>query len=164
MTNQNDATPRDGEFRHRTSLEVRFRDLDAFAHVNNAVFSTYVELARIRYLLDVLRPDRPFERMSLILARLAIDFRSPIQFGEQVVIETRVTDIGRSSFGMAHRMTAAGRLAAELETVLVAYDYTTSRPMPVPDAWRERLAAHEGRSLDRPATDATRAVAAGSQT
>lgn len=163
MTNQNDASPRD-EFRHRTSLEVRFRDLDAFGHVNNAVFSTYTELARIRYLLDVLQPDRPFERMPLILARLAIDFRSPIQFGEEVVIDTRVTDIGRSSFGMAHRMTAAGRLAAELETVLVAYDYQTARPMPVPDAWRRRIVAHEGRPLDRTMTDAARPLAAGSPT
>lgn len=163
MTNQSDASPRDGEFRHRTSCEVRFRDLDAFGHVNNAVFSTYVELARIRYLLDVLQPERPFERMPLILAHLAIDFRSPIQFGEAVVIETRVTEVGRSSFAMRHRMTADGRLAAELETVLVAYDYATARPMPVPDAWRERLAAHEGRSLDRQRTDA-RPVPAGSPT
>ena len=163
MTNQSDASPRDGEFRHRTSCEVRFRDLDAFGHVNNAVFSTYVELARIRYLLDVLQPERPFERMPLILAHLAIDFRSPIQFGEDVVIETRVTEVGRSSFAMRHRMTADGRLAAELETVLVAYDYATARPMPVPDAWRERLAAHEGRSLDRQRTDA-RPVPAGSPT
>jgi acyl-CoA thioester hydrolase len=163
VTNQSDASPRDREFRHRTSCEVRFRDLDAFGHVNNAVFSTYVELARIRYLLDVLQPERPFERMPLILAHLAIDFRSPIQFGEEVAIETRVTEVGRSSFGMRHRMTADGRLAAELDTVLVAYDYATARPMPVPDAWRERLAAHEGRSLERQRTDA-RPVPAGSPT
>jgi acyl-CoA thioester hydrolase len=163
VTNQSDASPRDGEFRHRTSCEVRFRDLDAFGHVNNAVFSTYAELARIRYLLDVLQPDRPFERMPLILAHLAIDFRSPIQLGEAVVVETQVTDVGRSSFGMRHRVTADRRLVAELDTVLVTYDYGAGRSMPVPDAWRQRMAAHEGRALDRQPADA-RPVPAGSPT
>ena len=150
MTTQSDATTHPVEFRHRTTLQVRFRDTDAFGHVNNAVFSSYVELARIRYLLDALQPDRGFDRMPLILARAEIDFRSPIQFEEEVVVETRVDHIGRSSFAMSHRMRAGteGRLVGEVATVLVAYDYGAARPMPVPDEWRRRLAAYEGRALD----------------
>ncbi len=76
------------EFRHRTPLQVRFRDTDAFGHVNNAVFFSYIELARIRYLLDVIQPAEPFERMPLILARVELDFRSPIMFGEDVEVAT----------------------------------------------------------------------------
>lgn len=143
------------QFRHRTTLQVRFRDIDAFGHVNNAVFFSYVELARIRYLLEVLQPDQPFDRLPLILARVELDYRSPIQFGEEVVVETRVERIGRTSFAMSHRMTASpeGRLVGDVQTVLVTYDYETARPIPVPDAWRARLASHEGRSLE---TDAPR--------
>ena len=150
MTNQSDATTRPVEFRHRTTIQVRFRDTDAFGHVNNAVFSSYVELARIRYLLDALQPEGGFDRMPLILARAEIDFRSPIQFEEEVVVETRVDAIGRTSFAMSHRMHAGpeGRLVGEVATVLVAYDYAAARPMPVPDGWRRQLAAYEGRSLD----------------
>ena len=146
------------DFRHRTSVQVRFRDTDAFGHVNNAVFFSYVELARIRYFLDVLQPEQPFERMPLILARVEMDYRSPIMFGEEVEIDTRVDRIGRSSIGMSHRLTARpeGRLVGESQTVLVTYDYAVARPMPVPDAWRERMSEHEGRPLG---TDA--AVAAG---
>ena len=100
------------DYRHRTTLQVRFRDIDAFGHVNNAVFFSYVELARIRYLLDVLQPDEPFDRLPLILARVELDYRSPIAFGEEVAVETRVDRIGRTSFGMSHRMTGdAGRQA-----------------------------------------------------
>ena len=91
---------------HRTTLEVRFRDIDAFGHVNNAVFFSYVEQARIRYLLDVLQPDTTFDRMPLILAHVTLDYRSPIAFGERVVVETRIDRIGRSSIEMSHRMTA----------------------------------------------------------
>ena len=146
------------ELRHRTPLQVRFADTDAFGHVNNAVFFSYLELARIRYFLDVLQPGEPFERMPLILARVELDFRSPIMFGEEVEVETRVDRIGRSSIAMSHRMTAGAerRLVGEAESVLVTYDYEVARPMPVPDEWRAKFAAHEGRSLEGQA-----AVAAG---
>ncbi|MGH2446254.1 MAG: acyl-CoA thioesterase [Candidatus Limnocylindria bacterium] len=147
-------------YRHRTSLQVRFRDIDAFGHVNNAVFFSYVELARIRYLLDVLQPAEPFDRLPLILARVELDYRSPITFEDDVLVETRIDRIGRSSFEMSHRMTAEadGRLLADVHTVLVTYDYATAGSMPVPDDWRQRMATYEGRNLEtdapRPATAA----------
>lgn len=146
-------------YRHRTTLQVRFRDTDAFGHVNNAVFASYSELARVRYLIDVLEPAEPFNETPLILARIAIDFRSPIEFGEEVVVETRVDRIGTTSFDMSHRMVAGpeGRLVADIDTVLVTYDYANRRPMPVPDDWRERMVAFEGRAFT---TDAPRAPAA----
>jgi acyl-CoA thioester hydrolase len=144
-------------FRHRTMLQVRFRDIDAFGHVNNAVFFSYVELARIQYLLEVLEPDQPFDRLPLILARVELDYRSPITFGEEVVVDTRVDRIGRTSIGMSHRMTATpgGRLVGDVQSVLVTYDYAAARPMPVPDDWRRRIGQHEGRSFD---ADAPRTV------
>ena len=145
--------------RHRTTLQVRFRDIDAFKHVNNAVFFSYVEQARIRYLLDVLEPDRPFDRLPLILARVELDYRSPITFGEEV--ETCVDRIGRSSIAMTHRMLARpeGRLAGDVHTVLVTYDYETARPVPVPDEWRRKIGHHERRTFE---TDAPRDAAAAS--
>ena len=148
------------DFRHRTTLQVRFRDIDAFAHVNNAVFFSYVEQARIRYLLDVLQPGVDFDRLPLILARVELDYRSPIAFGEDVTVETRVDRVGRSSIGMSHRMTAGtdGRVVGDVRTVLVTYDYGVARPMLVPDDWRRRIGQHEGRSFEahasRPATTA----------
>ena len=150
-------------FRHRTTLQVRFADTDAFGHVNNAVFATYAELARIRYLLDVLRAGATFDELPLILARLAIDFRSPILFDQEVVVASRVERIGRSSFTMRHEMTAGpdGRVVAEVDSVLVTYDYANTRPMPVPDAWRARFGEHEGRSFELdPDTPRSHAAAA----
>jgi acyl-CoA thioester hydrolase len=151
------------EYRHRTSVQVRFRDIDAFGHVNNAVFFTYVELARIRYLLDVIKPPTRFDRLPLILARVELDFRSPIEFGEEVTVETRVERIGRTSFAMRHRMTAGpdGRLAGDVHTVLVAYDYGTARPIPVPDEWRAKIGQHEGRTCETAASQPAAAAPQG---
>ena len=134
---------------------MRFRDIDAFGHVNNAAFVTYLEQARIRYLIDVLEVEM-VQRLPLILASLKVDFRAPILFGHTVEIGTRVDWIGNTSFSMSHRMTAGPgaaateRLVAEAETVLVAYDYGTERPIRVPDEWRLAFARHEGRDLERP--------------
>ena len=144
------------EFRHRTRLDVRFRDVDAFGHVNNAVFLSYIEQARIRYLAESL--ELPISLtdardLPLILARTEIDYRAPIFFGESVEVGTRVDWIGRSSFSMSHHLSAGpdSHPVAEVATILVCYDYTAAGPMPVPDEWRTRLVAAEGRPLDRSA-------------
>jgi acyl-CoA thioester hydrolase len=143
------------DFRHRTRVEVRFRDIDAFGHVNNAVVSSYVELARVRYLVDVLQVE-PIGVMPLILAHIAIDYHAPILFEDTVEVGSRVDWLGTTSIGMSHALTAVGdgRELASSSSVLVTYDYEQSRPMPVPDGWRQALAAHEGRSLERPAVPA----------
>jgi len=138
------------DFRHRTRVDVRFRDIDAFGHVNNAVVSSYVELARIRYLVDVLRVE-PIGVMPLILAHISIDYRSPILFEDVVEVGSRVDWLGTTSIGMSHELTAAadGRELAQSSSVLVTYDYEQGRPMPVPDDWRQALMTYEGHALER---------------
>ena len=139
------------EFHHRTRVEVRFRDLDAFGHVNNAVTTSYVEHGRIRYLRDVLGFS-PVGEMPMILAMIQVDYVTPIFFGESVDIGSRVDWIGTTSLAMSHRLTAGedDHEVARATSVLVAYDYAESRPIPVPQEWRTTLAAHEGRDLARP--------------
>jgi acyl-CoA thioester hydrolase len=141
------------DYRHRTPVQVRFRDIDAFGHVNNAVVSSYVEQARVNYLRDVLEldPVGPEDRMPLILAMIRIDYRSPIFLEDEVEVGSRVDWVGRTSFHMSHRLAQqAGRELATAASVLVTYDYEVARPMPVPPEWRTSLAAHEGRELERP--------------
>jgi acyl-CoA thioester hydrolase len=138
------------EFRHRTSVRVRFRDIDAFGHVNNAVVSTYVEQARITFLRDVLGVD-PVGRMPLILAMIKVDYRSPIFLTDEIEIGSRVDWIGRTSLHLSHHLWATtGRDLAQAASVLVAYDYAQAKPMPVPAEWWPAFTAHEGRSLERP--------------
>jgi acyl-CoA thioester hydrolase len=141
------------EFHHRTRVEVRFRDLDAFGHVNNAVTTSYVEHGRIRYLRDVLGFS-PVGEMPMILAMIQVDYATPIYFGEFVDVASRVDWIGTTSLAMSHRLTAGddAHEVARATSVLVAYDYLESKPMPVPQEWRSTLTEYEGRDLARPQT------------
>lgn len=143
------------EFRHRTRLDVRLGDLDPFGHVNNAVIASYVEQGRVLYLRDVLGTGADPVSMPFILAMLQIDYLSQVMFSDEVDVGSRVDWIGNSSIGMSHLLVnQEGRELARCETVLVAFDYTIEKPMRVPDDWRAVLAAHEGRSLDKPVVPA----------
>jgi acyl-CoA thioester hydrolase len=125
------------DFVHRE--RVRFRDVDAMGHVNNAVFASYVEQARIEYLSSMGLLDGPLY-MGMILARLELDFLAPGQPQGEVEIGVRVTRSGNKSFELAYELQQEGSAIARATTVLVAYDYERSQSMPLPDAWREQLA------------------------
>jgi acyl-CoA thioester hydrolase len=145
----------DGDFGHRIEVLVRFSDTDAMAHVNNATYLTYVEVARIDWWIAVTGESlerEPGRSEGLILAEAEIAFRSPVVFGETVTIETRPTRIGRTSLGLDHRVTAAGpggpaRLAAVCRSVLVRYDYDAEAPVPWPERYVRAIEADEGRRL-----------------
>jgi acyl-CoA thioester hydrolase len=117
---------------------VRFRDLDGMGHVNNAVFLTYMESARIAYLSALGAGDNP--QQSLILARAEVDFRSPIAFGEDVEVGVRTSRMGTKSFELEYEVRADGRVAAEGKSVLVGYDYERRAAVEIPAEWREWLA------------------------
>jgi len=117
-------------FTHRE--RARFRDCDPMGHVNNAVYSTYLEQARI----GVLGGLDPF-----ILARVEIDFRAELRAGEEVEVATRCSRVGTKSFDLEHVVRADGRVVAEAKSVLVGYDYDAGRSVPITDTTRRRLAA-----------------------
>ena len=146
-----------GDFAHRHRVEVRLSDTDAMGHVNNARYLTYVEIARVAYWEHVTGRMLPIgvhgAEEGMILAEIRMTYRSPAFYGETLMVETRVERIGRTSFGMVHRITAPesryghARLVAVADSTLVSYDYQQECPIEVPDEWRTAMAAHEDRSL-----------------
>ena len=145
-----------GDFACRHLVEVRLSDTDAMGHVNNAWYLTYVEIARVVYYEQVTGNPLPIgahgAEEGMILAEIRMTYRNPAFYGETLTVETRVERIGRTSFGMVHRITAPksrygpARLIAVADSTLVAYDYRAECPIPVPDQWRARIAAFEGRT------------------
>jgi acyl-CoA thioester hydrolase len=126
---------------------VEFRDIDVAGHVNNAVYLTYLETARIDYLRQVLEVEN-LDGLAVIVANINVDFRSPARFAELLELGTRVPRIGTKSFEMEHEVRGTdGRLVAEATSVLVAYDYRAGGPVPVPDEWRARLETYERSSV-----------------
>ena len=118
-------------------IDVRFRDIDAMGHVNNAVYASYMEQARARYYQEVI--GEGLDEVDTVLARIEVDYHKPINLGEDVSVRMRTTDIGDSSLIMEYEIVAAGEIAASGKTVQVVFDPGTERSTPVPDVWRERI-------------------------
>jgi acyl-CoA thioester hydrolase len=117
--------------------EIRWRDMDAFRHVNNSVYLTYLEETRDEWFLEVLGNGLLLN--DFVLARCAIDFRSPLtQDDGDVDVEVRCARVGTSSITMAERVLSVvdGRLAAEAESVVVHLDPESGKSRPLTDAIR----------------------------
>lgn len=121
---------------HITELRVRFGETDMAGHVNNAVYLSYLEEARIQFLHDALQ----LEGMPLILAQAQLNFRRQVFFPEQITVESGVSRFGRSSFDIVHKLYRPGhQLALDSVVTLVHFDYHTQKSASVPENWRQQL-------------------------
>jgi len=130
------------EFSYTTALDVRVSDIDFMGHVNNAVYATYLEEARVDYFSDVL--DVPLSDIDSVLAHVEIDYRTPITIDHDPTVALGVPELGESSLPMAYEIRAGGEVAATAETVQVTVDPKTKETRPIADRVREDIAAHEG--------------------
>jgi acyl-CoA thioester hydrolase len=117
---------------------VRFSELDSMGHVNNAVFLTYLEQARLGW-FGWVAEEEPMPLRDVILARTEIDFRSPLVFGETVSIGVRPSRLGTKSFELEYELRVGDRLVAEAKSVIVGFDYDAGHSTEVPERWRRRL-------------------------
>jgi acyl-CoA thioester hydrolase len=123
-------------------VEIRWRDMDAFLHVNNSVYLTYLEEVRDEWLLRVTEDMGLVE--EFVLARVAIDFRSALVQDDDVAeVSLEVVRLGGASLTTRERIVALsdGRLAAEAESVMVRHDRTAGGSRPIDGVLRERLEA-----------------------
>ena len=124
---------------HEKQIEIRWRDQDAYGHVNNAVYLTYLEEVRDEWLERALGDSG--DAWGYVTARVAIDFRRELtQDDDAIVARLWLTRIGTSSVTTREEIvTVGGELAAEAEAVLVARDTETGRSRPLNDVERAAL-------------------------
>jgi acyl-CoA thioester hydrolase len=121
---------------HEKRLEIRWRDVDAYQHVNNAVYATYLEECRDEWVERTL--GEAGDAWDFVLARVAIDFRRELTLeDEEVVVSCRLDRIGNSSITLREEVRASnGELSAEAEAVLVARDRDAGGSRPLTDIER----------------------------
>jgi acyl-CoA thioester hydrolase len=131
------------DFNYEIEMTVRYRDIDEMGHVNNAVYATYMEQARVQFIEDVV--DEPMMDVGGVVADLQIDFERPISWGQEVTVAVRAGELGTSSIPLQYEIRADGDIAATGETMMVTFDREAETSRPIPDAWREKIEEHEGR-------------------
>lgn len=122
-------------------IHVRFRDIDAMGHVNNAVMFTYFEEGRKDILLNHMK-HLAADGFNFILAHVSCDYIKPILMSSKPKLEMRVTDIGNKSFGFGYRLSDQMDetiVFATGESIQVCFDYQANRSIPVPEALKTML-------------------------
>jgi acyl-CoA thioester hydrolase len=136
----------DDHFRVSLPVKVRFRDLDAFGHVNNAVYFTYMEMARVEYFTHVGLLKDEFPSPFFIVAEAACQFKAPLQMDTVLVVKARISRLGNASFDMEYEFVdeRSAQVIATGRTVQVVFDYAVGRSVRLPDEWRAIFYAFEG--------------------
>jgi acyl-CoA thioester hydrolase len=135
-------------FKHRTPIQIRFKDLDKVGHVNNANHLTYFELARMQYSDDVLGKIDWTEN-GFIVASARIDYRKPILLGDNVFVLTRTSKMGTKSFEMEYQIVKLEEEGTQTTlatgaSVMVCINYRTQKTIPIPEPWKKRVTDYEG--------------------
>ena len=116
--------------KYQSKQYVRWGDLDAFGHVNNATYLVYAQEARYAW----------SKMLEMVVARAEVDFIAPIYTGDFYLdIEIWVNKIGNSSFGLTYEMKNGDELVARVKTVQVTVSMDTKKSRPINDAEREFL-------------------------
>jgi acyl-CoA thioester hydrolase len=137
--------PKLADFPARTSFSLRYSDTDRQGHINNTVFATMLEAARVELVYGPDVPPLPPDT-SFVIVRLVINFRAELEWPGEVAIGTRVTGIGTSSVTLDHAVFRDAALVATGEGVMVMLDEATRRATPLPPTLRDHLATLEARA------------------
>lgn len=135
------------EFKFFCPITVRYIDLDAQWHVNNAHFFTFIEQARYSYLvkLGLFKGDN-FLDFPIIVADAHLSYQQPIPIGVQVEVGVAVIRIGNKSLRFEYLVTDPTHtiIYATGDTTNVTYDFHTRSSIPVPQEWRQKIGQFEG--------------------
>lgn len=138
-------------FRHACPIPIRWSDLDAMGHVNNALYLTYLEQARLQFINALEIWDGKPDKIGMIVAKAVIEFKLPLVETDEIVVYTRVARLGNKSYDTEQHIVRHNdgqtELAASGLITIVVYDYRIGQSAIIPDDWRQRLAAYSSQSV-----------------
>ena len=133
-------------FTYTHPIIVRYRDLDPQGHVNNAVYLTYLESARIGYYqqVGIYHPDQTL-LTGMVVVRNEIDYLAPIQLGMKLRVGLRAARLGTKSITFDFQMESEsdGTPIARGKSVMVTYDNAAEQGIPIPQEWREKIIQYD---------------------
>jgi acyl-CoA thioester hydrolase len=134
-------------FKFSVAVEVRFRDLDALGHVNNAVYLTYFEIARTHYWTQLFG-IHSYDEFGFLVVRTECNYRSPAHFGEELRVAAGISTLKNSSFVFDYEVTelGSGRLIADGKSFQACFDTTEKRTIEIPAELRKKVTEFEGLS------------------
>jgi acyl-CoA thioester hydrolase len=120
-------------------IHVRFSDLDLLGHVNNAVYLSYFEIARVHYFKEILGLDWDWRTHTVLLVKNEVEYIKPILLHDDVRISLFTTSIGNKSFTLRYEVMVDNELRAKGSSVLVSFNAVEQQTILIPEAMKIAL-------------------------
>lgn len=132
-------------YRDSVDIQMRFKDVDLFGHVNNTVYLEYMDMGKVHYIENVLGDIFNNRRDALVIVNINIDFLQPAKFDEHLCVQTCVEAVGVHSITLSQQVanSVTGSVKCRARVVMVGFDATTGESKEIPQAWKDLIAAHE---------------------
>jgi acyl-CoA thioester hydrolase len=122
----------------RIEIQIRYGDIDALGHVNNAIFLTYFELGRVD-ILNKINDGFSADKAGIVIAHAEVDYKVPLLFGTRPLLETEISAMGEKSITFMHRLVdLRGQEIATGKTIAVCVS-DDGKTISVPDSWRRKI-------------------------
>lgn len=112
-------------------IQVRFRDCDMMGHVNNAVYLSYFEQARMHYFEQLIGADWDYKKDGILLVKNEVEYLKPIVLHDIPEIIVYLEAIGEKSFTLGYEVKVNGALRSKGLSKLVCFDFATQKSVPV---------------------------------
>ncbi len=136
-------------FRHHLQVQTRFTDIDMLGHINNNVYLSFMDLAKLDYFTTISNGRLSIKDIRMVVVHIDCDFAAPSYFGEQLQVWTTIVHVGERSVTLEQRVVneATGQTKCVGRTVMAGFDPATASGAPIDTAWLEAASAYEQRPL-----------------
>lgn len=114
-----------------TTIQIRFSDVDAMGHVNNAVYLSYFEYARMDFFTQLLGKEWDWQSKGIILLKNTVEYKQPLLLQHRAKVDVGVTSLGNKSFTLSYSLRVDDQVFCVGESILVAYDYSVKKSVPI---------------------------------
>src|SRR5690606_14687582 len=135
------------EFNYQAPIHIRFSDIDMLGHVNNAIYLTYMEYARLPYFEKVFGTLIDWKETGLIIAKTEVNYKRPIYLKDNLIIGVRTKSVGDKSFTTEYGFVVISEgeegLVAACEFISVCIAYLTGKTSSMPDEWKNAMRVND---------------------
>lgn len=136
-------------FKHTKNVQIRFNDIDALGHVNNAVYMEFFDLGKADYFTTVNGGPVDWRNANIVVANVNCNYLAPIYFNEPMAVQTQCVYIHERSVKLLQQLinTATGEVKCQCSVIMVGFDVKKGVSAPIAEDWHDSLVKYEERQL-----------------
>ncbi len=132
------------QFKHRVPIQIRFNDVDALGHVNNAVQSSYYDVGRIHYFQDIENTKLNWKDPRLVVVHVELNFMHSIRMHDEIWVESKIYQFGNKSLRMIQRIIDKNnQVKSTCNSILSGYDIVNDTSLPISEAMKQAVNNYE---------------------